>query len=209
MKETRILVGAEIRTASAKQMRVSGLAARYNSVTTIGDAKNKRSFREVLAPGAFRAALTPAALKENDPTFRVNHDPNQVMGRLSAGTLRLRESGDGLEFECDFPDSEAGRNAYESIRRGDIRHCSFGFDDVDDDWEIDGDRKAKRTIRSIRRLSDVSAVTEPAYRETFVNARSEQRSQIEIPQQFIVEEPETDSVEAIARRRQLLGIALI
>src|SRR5262249_7616398 len=110
-------------------------------------------------------------------------------------------------------DSEDGRNAYASIKRGDMSECSFGFtcDEGDDSWDVEtderGKRMARRTVRNIAVLSDVSAVTFPAYDKTNIHAR-EQRSEVVIPEKFIVE-PETDSIEAIERRRQLLNISLL
>jgi HK97 family phage prohead protease len=209
--ETRIIVG-QVRAVAGKAMRVSGLAARYNSPAKIG-----KRFVEKLAPGAFRSAVQ----SKQDTKFLINHDVNRLMGSVAAGTLRLRETNDGLEFDADLPDTEDARNAYAAIERGDMHQCSFGFDcdKEDEQWEMGDDpddrakRMAHRTIKNIRVLSDVSAVTFPAYSATHVQARSaeeiENRSDVVVPAEFIVKEPETDSVEAIARRRQLLGISLL
>ena len=38
-----------------------------------------------------------------------------VLGRTTAGTLRLSEDSRGLKFECDLPDTTAGRDTYESV----------------------------------------------------------------------------------------------
>jgi HK97 family phage prohead protease len=210
MKETRIVLGEVRACVSGKAMRVAGVAARYSNPTTIGAKNGRNSFREVVLPGAFRNAVAA----KQDTKFLINHDPNRLMGSVAAGTLRLRETADGLEFEADLPDSEDGRNAYTSIKRGDMSECSFGFtcDSGDDAWgvvEVSGKRMACRSIKNIAELSDVSAVTFPAYGNTSVQARAEQRSDIEIPEFVNVEEPETDSVEAIERRRQLLNISLL
>src|SRR4029077_10491849 len=107
--------------AAGKAMRVSGIAARYNSPTIIGRG-SRGPFKEVLLPGAFRKAVD----SKQDAAFLINHDPNKLFGRVSAGTLRLRDAADGLHFECDFPDTEEARNAYTSIQRGDMHGCSFG-----------------------------------------------------------------------------------
>lgn len=212
-------MAGEIRSYAApsgKAMRVSGLAARYSSPTFIGDKTNaKRSYKEVLAPGSFRAAMTPAALKEHDPTLRLNHDPNKVLGRLSAGTLRLRATAEGLEFDADLPPTEDGRSVYESVKRGDMAACSFGFSDADADWDIEEGR-ARRTIRSIRALHDVSIVTEPAYKETFVQARSNGLQAIEyrdgstvvIPKNILEKVSDADAADVIRRRRELLNAVL-
>jgi HK97 family phage prohead protease len=209
--ETRIVRG-EIRAvgAAGKAMRVAGIAARYNSPTTIGRRGQGQSFKEIILPGAFRKAVNA----RQDTAFLINHDPNKLMGRVSAGTLHLRESDDGLSFECDFPDTEEARSAYESIKRGDMHGCSFGFntDKGDDEFTMETDalgRVPVRKVRNVAQLHDVSAVTFPAYDGTHVAARMENLSSIQLPEEFDVEETETDSVEAIARRRQLLNISLL
>src|SRR5260370_39959047 len=134
MKETRIVLGSQVRCmGDGKAMRVAGVAARYNNPTVIG-AKNARgSFQEVLARGAFRRALAA----KQDTKFLINHDVNRLMGSVAARTLRLRESDEGLDFECDFSDSEDCRNAYASIKRGDMSECSFRFtcDEGDATWD--------------------------------------------------------------------------
>jgi uncharacterized protein len=222
--ETRVIRG-EVRAVSmaGKAMRVSGMAARYNNPAVISK-NSKGTFKEMLLPGAFRKAV----YARQDTAFLINHDPNRLLGRVSAGTLRLQDTSDGLAFECDFPDTEAAREAYASIQRGDMHGCSFGFgtDTGDDTWSMERDSAGKavafRKIHNVSALTDVSAVTFPAYPNTSVNARSnfgnahfefENRSSIVIPAglvpDFDDEEDETDSVEAIARRRQLLNIALL
>lgn len=212
-------MAGEIRAASpaGKSMRLSGLAARYNSATVIGDARSRnRGFKEVLAPGAFRAALTAAALKESNPSFRLNHDMNKVYGRVSSGTLRLRDTSDGLAFEVDLPNTADAAALHESVMRGDLNGCSFGFSDIDEKWDVDENRFARRTIRSIRALHDVSVVTEPAYRETFVQARDNGLQPIEyrdgrnvvIPDFILEQVSDEDAADVIRRRRQLLNAVL-
>lgn len=214
--ETRIIRG-EVRAVgvAGQAMRVSGIAARYNNPTVV--QQGRVAFREVLLPGAFRKAV----YGKQDTAFLINHDPNKLLGRVSSGTLRLQDTSEGLSFECDFPDTEAAREAYASIKRGDLHGCSFGFSTEPDDstWVTDranGKAVAIRKIHNVSALNDVSAVTFPAYPNTSVNARSqefENRSSITIPAGLIpeldAEEDETDNVEMIARRRQLLSISLL
>jgi len=211
MSETRIVRG-EIRASMAgKAMRVSGIAARYNSPTVIGRRGQGQAFKEVLLTGAFRKAVDA----KQDAAFLINHDANKLLGRVSAGTLRLRDSAEGLCFECDFPDTEEARNAYTSIQRGDMHSCSFGFgtDKGDDEWTTETDERGKIAVRKIRNVSqllDVSAMTFPAYDGTHVAARMENLSSVQLPEEFeTVEAPETDSTESIVRRRQLLNISLL
>ncbi len=197
---------------SGKAMRVSGMAARYNSPTKIGIRTGK--FIEVIKRGAFRSSLAA----KQDTAFLINHDPSRLMARVSSGTLRLKETDEGLLFDADFPDTEDARAAYASIQRGDMHEMSFGFDpDVDADWDTDGDpddrrkRIARRSIRNFKKVLDVSAVTYPAYPNTSVHARSaviEQRSEtIVIPEQILIATvSDKDAAKIIERRRRVLDI---
>ncbi|SRR6266404_651636 len=207
--ERRILTGGDIRCMTAgKAMRISGMAARYNSPTKISGAKGR--FVERLMRGAFSRAIN----ERQDVALLINHDMNRLMARVSSGTLRLHDSEDGLAFDADLPDSEDARNAYASIQRGDMHGCSFGFGECDSDWDMTEDpedrtrKMARRTIRDIHQLMDVSPTTFPAYEETSVTARSiEQRSEIVVPDAFIViPEPVVDSEATRARRRRVLDI---
>ena len=160
---------------------ITGYAARYNLLS--GDLGG---FRERIASGAFKRILTT----NPDVVCLFNHSDNTVLGRTSAGTLRLSEDSRGLKFECDLPDTTAGRDTYESVQRGDLNGCSFAFM-VDDarmceykEEEIDEEeggmrgmvkrasRAIIRTIRDFANLIDVSVVTHPAYPQTSVAARN-------------------------------------
>jgi HK97 family phage prohead protease len=190
-------------------MRLAGMAARYDKPTVIG-AKNGR-YVERIMPGAFRSALK----RGDDIALLLNHDPSKLMARVSAGTLRLHEVSSGLAFEADLPDTEYARDAYTSVKRGDLNGCSFGFGPCEDDWDSEGvdpedqrgRRLPRRSIRNFKQVSDVSVVTFPAYKGTSVEARNvtigEQRSQIIIPTTLVVPEvPDSDDVRI--RRRVLL-----
>ena len=41
--------------------------------------------------------------------------------------LRLWTDQRGLGYEIDVPDTTAGRDILEYVRRGDVRHSSFAF----------------------------------------------------------------------------------
>lgn len=138
-------------------------------------------FREIVAPGAFAATIV-----EDDIRALFNHDPNHVVGRNRAGTLRLSEDTRGLAFEIDLPDTQTARDLAVSIERGDISGNSFGFQTVEDRWER-GDAGELRTLVRVR-LFDVSPVTYPAYPQTDVALRSledwrktQQRQKVEDP----------------------------
>lgn len=142
--------------------KITGYAAVFNK-----DSDDLGGFIERIKPGAFKKAL-PAS----DTRALFNHDTNYPLGRVSAGTLRLKEDKDGLFMEIDPPDTQYARDLMVSIERGDVREQSFGFTVVSDTWEdIDKD-VARRTINEVGELFDVSPVVFPAYPDTDVAVRS-------------------------------------
>lgn len=79
-------------------------------------------YRERIMPGAFDRAI-----REDDVRSLFNHDTNFVLGRKSAGTLRLSVDAKGLRYEVDPPDTQAGRDVATVIERGDVSGSSFMF----------------------------------------------------------------------------------
>jgi uncharacterized protein len=115
-----------------------------------------RGVRERIAPGAFDRAI-----REDDVRGLFNHDPNHILGRNGAGTLRLSVDATGLRYEIDPPDTEIGRSVVAAIDRGDITGSSFGF--VPDVTSFREEGEDTIVVREAVRLFDVSPVTFPAY----------------------------------------------
>ena len=65
--------------------------------------------------------------------------------------------------------TQAGRDLYTMIKRGDISQSSFAFTIRDESVDEDG----VRVIEKVDRLIDVSPVTYPAYQAATVSARAE------------------------------------
>ena len=124
-------------------------------------------FREKIAAGAFKDAI-----KGDDVRALFNHDPNFVLGRNKAGTLKLSEDDTGLKVDIDPPDTQFARDLMVSIERGDISQMSFGFTIPTGGqmWEEQEDGSYIRTITRAS-LFDVSPVTFPAYPQTDVAVR--------------------------------------
>lgn len=124
---------------------------------------------EAIAPGAFTRALEGDT---SDPRALINHDPSLLLGRRSAGTLRLGVDSQGLEFEVDLGNQSYARDLRESVERGDLRDMSFGFMPGDDEYGRAKDGRQIRTHTSVRELLDVSPVTYPAYQGTDLQLRA-------------------------------------
>ena len=123
-------------------------------------------FIETIQRGAFTDSLD----RRDDVRALREHDPMMILGRTTAGTLTLRQDDKGLIAEIDPPNTQAGREALELVRRGDLRHMSIGFNVVDDAWAT-RDGKNWREIRKAD-LADVSIVAFPAYPDTDIATRN-------------------------------------
>lgn len=151
---------------AGQKPKLVGYAAKFNKLS---HPLGYNRFREKIDPHAFDKTLANAA----DVRYTLNHDPNKVMGRTAAGTLKLSTDEVGLRFELDPPDSQMGRDLMESVKRGDISNCSFKFRTLDDDWNEDSEGNPVRTLKEVSlHDGDVAAVAYPAYPDTDVNMRS-------------------------------------
>lgn len=163
LERRTVTTGLEIRQEADKPPRIVGHAAVFNQVADLG------FFKEQVAPGAFKDTLT------DDVRALVNHDPGYVLGRTTAGTLRLAEDQVGLAVEIDPPETQWAKDLLESIRRGDVTGMSFAFEAVDEAWEVVQGSQL-RTLKAVK-LRDVSVVTFPAYEQTDVSLRAKDHAQ--------------------------------
>lgn len=117
---------------------------------------------ERIRPAAFDRAIA----EKQDVRALFNHDPSWVLGRLSAGTLRLSIDALGLGYEIDqSTDDPQWASVASKIDRGDIDGSSFSFRPRSVTWEqqeIDGSVIEVRWINDVD-LFDVGPVTFPAY----------------------------------------------
>src|SRR5689334_491651 len=112
-------VAIELRAGGdAKSPRLVGHAAVYNS-----PSQDLGGFIEIVRPGAFTRTLK----SERDPIALVQHMPHMVLGRRSAGTLKLQEDARGLAFDITMPPTQAATDLIVSVQRGDVRGASFAF----------------------------------------------------------------------------------
>jgi HK97 family phage prohead protease len=129
-------------------------------------------FRETIAAGAFTRAL---AKRGSDPLALIGHRADQIIGRRSAGTLRLSQDSKGLSFEIDVPNTTTGRDLAVMVERGDLRHASFAFSmPAGGSGEKWGHRDGitVRSLHDVEALHEVSIVSTPAYPDTEVARRS-------------------------------------
>lgn len=146
---------AEMR-ANEDNLIIEGYAAVFDSVTDLGP------FQERIAQGAFSDVL------DDDVRLLINHD-GVPLARTSNNTLELSQDETGLYYRAQLSDTQAGRDLYEMIKRGDINQSSFAFMIEQERNDADG----VRVIEKVSKLIDVSPVTYPAYQAASVFARAE------------------------------------
>lgn len=151
-----------------EDLKIEGYFAVFDSVYEIAPGMS-----ESIAPGAFSKTLS------GDIRALTNHDTTLVLGRTKAHTLELREDSHGLwgSIKINRNDADA-MNLYERVKRGDVDQCSFGFNIRSEDTDIREDGSVHWTLRDVD-LFEVSACTFPAYEETSISARSQQRDEIQ------------------------------
>lgn len=141
---------------------------------------NDIGFIEIL----HRGCISQELIDSSNIVFLYNHDYNQVIARANKGkgTLNIDLRDDGVYFDLEVPNTTMGNDLLENIRLGNITQCSFGFSYANEegaykDEKIDG--VWYRNVYKIGELFDLSAVTYPAYDDTYVNARMQERSKME------------------------------
>lgn len=176
--ERRTISVLELRAQDGEKPTMEGYAGRFNMPADLG------YFTEIIEPGFFDNVL------DNDVRSLWNHDANYVLGRVSSGTLELKQDDTGL-YQVTYPPvveplaAQWAKDLMVSVKRKDVKEMSFAFmvkrrglgDEVDGDEWIRRDGKTYRFLKKggCRELFDVSPVTYPAYSETSVSASTRSR----------------------------------
>lgn len=161
LERRHMVVPLELRQDGEDSRTLVGTAVPWGQLSNVLDF----GFREQFRRGTFRESLA-----EDDPVALWNHDPGELLGRTSAGTMRVHEGVKGLRFEIDLPKTTRGNDVLSLVERGDVNGVSIGFFASDDEWETK-DGQEIRTVKKAR-LRDISPVTFPAYPQTDVAKRS-------------------------------------
>ena len=127
-----------------------------------------------------RDALMETDLK--DVRFLIGHNTSMIPLARSRNnnensTMQMTVTNRGMEIRVDLDteNNAESRALYSAVQRGDMSGMSFMFTvDTDKDIWVDTDTDyPKRTIMSIRKVFEVSAVAFPAYEQTDIQAASE------------------------------------
>lgn len=150
----------EVRAKEGEPTVLVGYAAVFNSPSC-----DMWGIVEYVKRGAFARSL-----KENNQKALWNHNSDFVLGSTRAGTLKLWEDDKGLAFELTPPNTQAGKDAIESIRRGDVEGNSFGFQIKKQSWDETDPKNVKRYLEEVD-LREISPTPFPAYEDTELGIR--------------------------------------
>lgn len=196
----------EIRSAETEEVEqeerkiVRGYASTFNEPYTLYENDDWR-FDEVVDARAFDNTDMSDVILQYDHCGR-------VFARISNNTLTVTPDEKGLLIEADLGGTELGRQLYEEIRGGYTNKMSFGFivdgEEVRDMKASDGKALTVRTITSVRKLYDVSAVSLPANDATSISVRTLTDGEIE---RIRAERLEAERLE-LRRKKLMLEIDL-
>ena len=156
--------GTDTGTSGDGSIGFKGTAIVFNKRTWIGG--RRWGFWEEIAPEAVTKTLLEA-----DVRFLFNHDPNLILARNTAGTLRREATPEGLQVDADMAPTTYGLNLAISLERKDITQMSFAFDELAYEWSEAEDGNDLYRVTELT-LYDVSPVAYPAYTETDAGLRS-------------------------------------
>jgi HK97 family phage prohead protease len=141
--------------------KIRGMPVVYNQWSN-----DMRWFRERIMPGA-----ATEALKKSDPILNINHIDREMLAKVSSGTLRQKETPDGIEIEAD--PMESRQDVIEWLERGDVSKMSFRFIVKRDEWVYNHDDELdERTIHELEVIKDYALVTnDEGYSDTSVALR--------------------------------------
>ena len=155
---------------------------------------------ERILPGAFDRAVV-----EDDVVATFNHTANLVLGRKSAGTLRLSVDSRGLAYEVDPPETGSARDVLALLRRGDVRGSSIIMLVTDEVWRKENSVR----VREVRgeKLIDVGPATVPAYEGTSAGVRAAGDAEQARESLEAWEAGQRDKLaEAVAVRRRIIDL---
>lgn len=156
--------------ADGEEYRVSGYATTFDDPYVLYEDRDV-VVREIIS----HDVLTDADL--NDVIMQYDHE-GRVFARTSNGTLTIEPDAHGLAVSADLGGTDLGRGLYQEIKGGYTTKMSWAFTVADggDEWKSetapDGRSLETRTIKRIRKVYDVSAVSLPANDATEISART-------------------------------------
>lgn len=200
-RRTFEVANLEVRSADGQPPTIHGYAVVFDSWSEPMLGQNGRLFRERILPTAFDRALSAGT----DVRALWNHNSDMPLGRTRNGTLIIERDAIGLRVSITPADTTWGRDAVESIRRGDVSGMSFSFQvngRAGHDW-LRGENGLAEHVLIDADLYEVSPVVFPAYRATSVDVRS-----VEVPE-FSESESDSQAADEIDAQRDDGQVAVV
>ena len=165
-KRTSTLPEARAKVVNLESRTIKGYGIVFNK-ESVDLRANGRVFREVIRPEAVKGVPLDNLLSMH------NHRSERLLGTTASGTMRTGVDSVGVWYEVDLPDAPTGHDVLESVRRGDTPGSSFQFDirSDGDKWSMK-DGKAFREVVQFNGIYEMGPVSEPAYPDTSISARS-------------------------------------
>jgi HK97 family phage prohead protease len=157
------LEGLEVRETEGGSKTIRGMALPFNR-----NSADLGGFIERIEPGA-------VSIADSDIVMLWQHDSKDPITRQSSG-LELEVRKSGLWFEALA--SDFSERQLDLLQRGVVKHMSFGFLTIEDEWEQES-KPVRRTLKQIE-LREISPVTWPAYKQTSVAVRSAHEAGIDL-----------------------------
>lgn len=147
---------------------VSGYASVFNTPYTLFE-DDELVIQEQVSDKAFEDADI------TDVIFQYNHE-GRVFARVSNGTLAVAPDDKGLSIEADLGGTDIGNQLYQEIKGGYTTKMSYGYTVDGAEWmesRLDDGRILElRTVTSVSKVYDVSAVSIPANNATSISVRN-------------------------------------
>lgn len=182
-------MNVEIRGESVVITGYVNAVERYSKPITSTWKGCLRTFIEKIKAGAFKTAL-----KRNDNVkVLLNHKWDRELANTKDGSAILDEDNIGLRAEVTITDKEV----VEKARNGKLVGWSFGFYSNADEAGMEGSSET-RTITDLD-LAEVSILDDgkrPAYNGTSIEARCEGGEIMEIREEVVTTEAETEKEQA-------------
>ena len=199
-------IGIENRADGEREKTVTGYATTFNEPYEL--------YRSVWDGYTYIVLeqVDPHAFDDTDMSdviMQYNHE-GRVFARTSNGTLELDQDEHGLHIRANLGGTEIGRQLYDEIEGGYTDKMSFGFrvgkDKREETEERDNDTgmttvTVLRTILTISKLYDVSAVSIPANDGTSISSRNFAEG--------VIEEVRKEIAEREKRERQKKRIKIL
>jgi len=139
----------------------------------------------------------------SDVILQYNHE-GRVFARTKNGTLTVSPDKKGLAITADLSGTSIGGQLYEEIRGGYTTQMSYGYTVNGAEWSKrelkDGRILELRTITSVNKVYDVSAVSIPANDATTISVRNLSDG--------VIEEIKAERLKALELERRKLQLRI-